>query len=712
MSKLKESIKSIPLLGWFSRWVYNILRINNTKYRLHSLEQRFLKLSQEHQTLSSKHQTLYSKHQTLTSEHNRLTRRFDAQEQFAQDLVRKHISSQLVYFHEKIDTFIENTNQEKAKKLKEDITQDFFDEYYLNFENKFRGSRDSILKRYENYLHFVPFLNTKNHNQDIKSLDIGCGRGEWVQLLQERGVDSYGIDMNPMMLKLAQENELKNIQVKDAFEYLRQCEDNTFDLITAFHIIEHIPFEKLVQLLQQIKRVAKTNATILLETPNPQNLQVAACNFYTDPTHLNPLPANMIKFLVQYLGFTNTEINYLNPNKAGENITANNAQDYLIVAQNSLLASDKVKKKLFFDVSLYHKNNLKTGIHRVVSEQLNSLKQLNQNEYEIIPVYLKEENQTVFFELVDKKDISLNPSFGDILFTSDLSYSHIHQATQNSLYDSYKKLGVKIVFLVHDILPILYEDFFVKGTKEKHETYIKDISQVADLLITTTQVGKEDLENYCQDINCLPKIEVLPLGSNISIKDKIPSKNNISNTKTNFLMVGTIEPRKAHKQVIKAFDILWENSTLSTQDIPTLTIIGKQGWLVEDTIKMIEEHPLLNKNLFYIEKASDEELLTNYSKATAVIMASYAEGFGLPLVEAIHHKKPIIARDIKVFREIADTYPRYFKDTNAPEDLASVIKSFINEEKNKETNTKKQTYKYLTWKQHTKQLLDILKKLS
>lgn len=689
MNKLKKNIKSIPILGLIARWFYNLLRINNIKHRVNTLEQKYINLNLENQELK-----------------NKLALKDDSYE----NLVRKHISSQLIYFHEKIDTFIENADEKKAKKLKQSITKDFFDEYYLHFENKFRGSRNSILERYKNYLNFVPFISDSNI-ENIQSLDIGCGRGEWVQLLQQHGVNAHGIDMNPMMLKLAEENKLKNIHVKDAFEYLKECNDNTFDLITAFHIIEHLPFEKLVNLLEEIKRVSKPNATILLETPNPENLQVAACNFYTDPTHLNPLPANMIKFLVEYIGYSDVEINYLNPNK-NVDISPTTAQDYLIVAKGTLSIYDNVKKKLFFDISLYHKNNLRTGIHRVVSEQLKSLEELNQDEYEIIPVYLEQEKQTYRYKKVNENHSILDVTYGDILFSSDLSYSDIEIAKEKGIYESFKEKGAQIVFLVHDILPIQYEEFFVKGTKEKHEKYIQDISSISDLIITTTNAGKKDLEEYLSRSKCYPKIKVLPLGSNISNKNSIMvTKNKSKNIEFSFIMIGTIEPRKAHLQVIEAFDLLWKNET-DTNQVSTLTIIGKEGWLVKDTLKRIKEHPLLNKRLFYKDNLNDKELSLYYEKATAIIMASYAEGFGLPLVEAMYYQKPVIARDIKVFREIASDYPTYFEDTKSPEDLANILISFINLKKNKEISSKIINHSYLSWNNHTKKLIQIFKKLS
>ena len=698
MSKLKNFIKTIPFLGDLSVWIYSILKSVNTKRKVQSLEGRI------EQKLIVQEQKFEQKLMIQEQKFNKLKVKFETQEQFADDLVRKHITSQLIYFHQKVDKFIENADQEKAINLKNAIDQNFFDEYYLNFENKFRGSRESILKRYESYLDYVPFLN--NHT-DQKSLDIGCGRGEWVQLLQNKGIESHGIDQNPMMLKLAYDNELKNIQNVDAFEYLKNVKKNTFDLITAFHIIEHIPFEKLVYLLQEIKRVAKPNATMLLETPNPNNLQVAACNFYTDPTHLNPLPANMIQFLVEYIGFVDVKVHYLNPNNIKEK-----AQDYLIVAKNPhTIYEDTVKKKILFDISLYYKTNLKTGIHRVVSQQLKALKVSEQKNYEIIPVIYQEQKNC--YTGVENETSPINPTAGDILFTSDLSYEDIQKATQNGLYDEYKEKGVKIVFLIHDILPILYEHYFAKGTKQKHETYIQDISKVADLLFTTTKIGKKDLKNYlCFQNLKSPKIKILPLGANITPidKNKIEKPPSHIATQHMFLMVGTVEPRKAYNQVLEAFTSLWEKNPNNT-NAPILTIIGKKGWLVEDTLKMIQNHPLLNKNLFYLDKVSDDELYNYYEKAHTLILASHAEGFGLPLIEAIYHKKHIIARDIPVFREIAGNYCTYFKDTKNSSDIISAIKSSLEETNKKQKTNNDKHYKAYSWQEHTKLLLEYLKKV-
>ena len=152
--------------------------------------------------------------------------------------------------------------------------------------------------------------------------------------------------MNSAMLNEGISIGVKNLKKENIFEFLKSCKDNSFDLITAFHIIEHIPYNQLFILLQEIKRVSTSNATILLETPNPNNLLVASYEFYKDPTHLNPLPSDVIKFMVEYIGFKEVRVEFLHPFPKTLHIQENSEtalilndylykeRDYLIIAKN------------------------------------------------------------------------------------------------------------------------------------------------------------------------------------------------------------------------------------------------------------------------------------------------------------------------------------------------------------------------------------------
>jgi len=138
-----------------------------------------------------------------------------------------------------------------------------------------------------------------------------------------------------------------------------------------------------------------------------------------------------------------------------------------------------------------------------------------------------------------------------------------------------------------------------------------------------------------------------------------------------FMVVGTLEPRKGHAQLLEAFDQLWaEGSPV------TLAILGRRGWNVESLIARIETHPRRNRDLLWFEAISDVCLAEIYRRAAAVVVPSEGEGFGLPLVEAALHHVPLIARDLPVFREVAGDHAFYF-DGQSGADLARAIKNWL-----------------------------------
>jgi glycosyltransferase involved in cell wall biosynthesis len=168
-----------------------------------------------------------------------------------------------------------------------------------------------------------------------------------------------------------------------------------------------------------------------------------------------------------------------------------------------------------------------------------------------------------------------------------------------------------------------------------------------------------------------------------------------------FLMVGTLEPRKGHEQVLEAFEQLWENGLNIN-----LVIVGKQGWLMEAVIKRLRTHRNLNRQLFWLEDISDEYLKRLYDTCTCLIAASYGEGFGLPLIEAAQHKLPIIARDIPVFREVAGPFAYYF-ETKSPDALAQAIKAWLTLF-GMDQHNKSSKMPWLTWKESAQQLSSVI----
>ena len=184
------------------------------------------------------------------------------------------------------------------------------DAFYLSLEDHFRGDRAEIKERLRVYL---PWIERGGIGRDDRLLlDVGCGRGEWLELLQEQGVRAVGVDSNRALARQCRELNLEVVEA-DLISHLRSLPDASLGAITGFHVIEHLPIEALVKLLDEAVRVLKPGGILIFETPNPQNVLVGTCNFYFDPTHRNPLPSPITSFLLESRGFTNVEVLNLNP---------------------------------------------------------------------------------------------------------------------------------------------------------------------------------------------------------------------------------------------------------------------------------------------------------------------------------------------------------------------------------------------------------------
>ena len=182
------------------------------------------------------------------------------------------------------------------------------DAMYVGFEDDFRGVRAEIKQRLSAYL---PLLPTGVGSSFAPAVDLGCGRGEWLELLKDHDLTATGVDLNRVMAESCRERGLAVIEA-DALTYLREQPEGSLGLITGFHIIEHLPLRTLIALFDEALRVLKPGGMVIFETPNPENLVVGACNFYMDPTHRNPMPPAMTQFLIEARGFVRVEIRRMN----------------------------------------------------------------------------------------------------------------------------------------------------------------------------------------------------------------------------------------------------------------------------------------------------------------------------------------------------------------------------------------------------------------
>lgn len=210
--------------------------------------------------------------------------------------------------------------------------------FYRAFEDKYRGSRELIKARLHIYVPFIEPLALRHPNLSV--LDLGCGRGEWLELLHQHQINAYGMDLDDGMLAACRERGLTVTQ-GDALTHLQAQTSQSLLAVTGFHIAEHLPFDLLQTLFAQAHRVLIPGGLLILETPNPENLLVGSANFYIDPTHQRPLPSQLLTFLAEHQGFDPVKLLRLQeePRLACGappslwDVLANVSPDYAIVAQ-------------------------------------------------------------------------------------------------------------------------------------------------------------------------------------------------------------------------------------------------------------------------------------------------------------------------------------------------------------------------------------------
>lgn len=175
---------------------------------------------------------------------------------------------------------------------------------YFIFENRHRGDEQDITRRISGYVEYFTGCS--------RVLDIGCGRGEFLELLREQGIHGYGIEPNSNLATYCRSKGLEVEQI-DVFAHLQALPDNSLDGIFMAHVVEHFPPQDLQQLLQLCFAKLGQHKYFIAETPNPKSLYAFSHFFYKDVTHRNPLPSEALEFLVKCAGFQDIQVVQRNP---------------------------------------------------------------------------------------------------------------------------------------------------------------------------------------------------------------------------------------------------------------------------------------------------------------------------------------------------------------------------------------------------------------
>lgn len=210
-----------------------------------------------------------------------------------QDMINKYLENE----NEKLRNELDNLRLQ-IKQL-EEIDYKYLETMdYSKFENKFRGSREVIMKNQEIYLKY--FKDRKN------VLDLGCGRGEFVELLRDNGIGVTGYDIN---LKFVEQCSKRNLNVKigDAIDVLSSIE-GTVDGVFMAQVIEHMKITDVLRVMRLAYNKLEKGAYLIMETPNPKCIATMVNAFYLDPTHKRPVHPGLIEYFAQISGFSEVRI--------------------------------------------------------------------------------------------------------------------------------------------------------------------------------------------------------------------------------------------------------------------------------------------------------------------------------------------------------------------------------------------------------------------
>jgi O-antigen chain-terminating methyltransferase len=277
-----------------------------TTERMAEAHERFARLNEhlENQEQQSENQERQLENQKQQSENQ--------ERQFSQSLQQTRTA--LTMQERRVAVLLEEAGKLASGDFDQRSAQVFTDErehlqdaHYVSFEDKFRGSREDIKERLRVYLPVI-----KDAGITGEMLDVGSGRGEWLQLLKDEGFEGRGVDNNRVLVEQCRTSGLDVVE-EDFITYLRGLPDGSLNAVTSFHLIEHLPFETLNKFLDEIIRTLKPGGVVILETPDPENVLVGSCYFYLDPTHRNPIPSLTMQFLLEARGFNDVQVLKLHP---------------------------------------------------------------------------------------------------------------------------------------------------------------------------------------------------------------------------------------------------------------------------------------------------------------------------------------------------------------------------------------------------------------
>lgn len=339
------------------------------------------------------------------------------------------------------------------------------------------------------------------------------------------------------------------------------------------------------------------------------------------------------------------------------------------------------RPRLLIDVSAIMRHDAQTGIQRVVRAVWSELAM--HDEIAPVPIFATSTHGYCYapYNFLERRSLSSPPKpvsvrAGDKFLGLDLSALWLPKYRRQ--IRAWRAHGATIHLVVYDLLPLTRPEWFTKAAVAHFRNWYDVLTKEADQAICISDEVAAELRRKAHDIVPRRNLAIARLRMGADIAASVPSTGLCDEAqrvlerlrfRPAILMVGTVEPRKGYDAALAAFDHLWRTRP---NDAPELVIVGKPGWNTAKLQAVLRAHPELGRRLHWFDRMSDEGLCLIYEACRGVLMASRAEGFGLPLIEAAQHRRYVLARDLPVFREQRLSNTIFFAD-DRPESLGERI---------------------------------------
>lgn len=299
----------------------------------------------------------------------------------------------------------------------------------------------------------------------------------------------------------------------------------------------------------------------------------------------------------------------------------------------------------------------------------------------------------------DGQRLQILPSDRVLMLDSSWELYHLH----GRYLRGFRIRGLETVSCLYDTVPLRTPAFCDPGMPIIFSKWFRSALAHSTGFVCISRAVADELLAMLKAIGFPRRMQIghWPLGADFAVDPK-QSTPPISPKRRMFLMVGTLEPRKGHSVALDAFERVWASGT----DVD-LVMVGKLGWGVEELAKRIRSHAEYGVRLFWHERVEDDQLTALYADCSALVAASYAEGFGLPIVEAGHFGKPVLASDIPVFREVANgaAFASFF-NVGCAQSLTSAVRSFVTDVQTPDTPHARSSWP--TWSESARRLKEVV----